>query len=297
MPENIGSQVVTILYYRAANSSIVNKRFQGIRQTGIYSGGYLSYVDDDTAKISTLVCEISDGTYQVRIETEDTVNLAVASATPYIVLRWAYTGAITDYMELLAVAVGDIAANDIVVGKCKFDGSDLNGFDYQDSSYPRSTPNTQDLFLKVEATPDTELRVRIRAGRIQTNSAVVDINEQKSDLFVAPDSNSRVYLVYVTDAGAIAIDSTGTAAADPSPPTYKGKLVLAEVTISNGDTNITADKIKNVRSCLSPNIIPDGITIEKGTTGLLSSFRVENRTSDPAGGDLKTGKIWIRTDL
>lgn len=256
MPADIGSQIVTILYYRLANSSIVNRRFQGIRKLGIYSGGYLSVVDDENAQIATLVCEISDGTYQVRVETTSTVNLAVASATPYIVLRWIYTGAISDYMELLAVATPAANGNDIVVGKCTFDGSDdLNGFDYQDSSYPRTTPNTQDLFLRIEATPDTELRVRIRAGRIQTNNGVVDISDQKSPLLVPPDSNSRIDLIYVTDAGVIALDSSGTPAANPSPPSYDGKLVLAEVTISNGDINITADKIKDVRSFLASSLV------------------------------------------
>lgn len=256
MPANIGSQTVTILYYAFAASGIVNKRFQGVREKGIYSGGYLSVVDDTHAQISTLVCEISDGTYQVRIETGTTVNLGVAQATPYIVLRWTYTGAVTDYMELLAVVTPTV--NDLVVGKCTFDGGGhLNGFNYQDSSYPRTTPDTQDLFLKVESTAATELRVRIRAGRIQTSSATIDIADQKSNLFVPPAANSRIDLVYITNVGVVAIDSSGTPAANPSPPNYNGKLVLAEVTVSNGDTDIVASKIKDVRSFVSLSI-PSG---------------------------------------
>jgi len=268
MPADTGSQVVTILYYTAANSSIINKRFQGIRQTGIYSGGYLSVVDNTHAQISILVCEISDGTYQVRVETTSTVNLLVAVGTPYIVLRWTYTGAVTDYMELLAVATP--TTNDVVIGKCTFDGSShLNGFSYQDTSYPRLTPNTQDLFLNVESTVDTELRVRIRAGRIQTNDCVVDIADQKSDLFVPPSSNSRIDLVYISDVGVITIDSSGTAAASPSAPAYKGKLVLAEVTLTVGDTNIVVSKIKDVRNFLSSTPAPDDTTIEKNSEGKL----------------------------
>jgi hypothetical protein len=254
MPADVGTQTVTILYYRAANSAIVNKRFQGIRQTGIYSGGYLSVVDDENCQISTLVCEISDGTNQVRVETAATVNIAVAVATPYVVLRWTYTGAITDYMEILAVA--SPAANDIVVGLCTFDGSDdLNGFTYQGVAgvNKRKTPNTMDLFLKVEETPTSELRVRIRAGRVTTFAGSVDISDQLSSTFTAPVSNSRIDLIYVTEAGVIAV-VTGTAAASPSVPSYGGKMVLAEITIASTDVNIAASAIKDVRNFIAASI-------------------------------------------
>jgi len=297
MPENVGNQTVTILYRSPANSSVVNKRFQDIRQVGIYKGGYLSIVDSSHAKLSPLVCEISDGTYQVRVETASEVSsIAVSSSTPYVVLRWQYTGSDDDYMEILAVSTP--SSNDLVVGKCVFDGGgNLNGFDYQDDDYPRTTPHTQDLFLKVEPSESNELRVRIRAGRVQTGSGVVYIADQKSDLFTPPDSGSRIDLVYITDEGSVAIDSSGTPGTDPSPPSYDGRLVLAEVTLSAGDTNITADKIRDVRSFLSYPLLPDGETIERNSEGKIASYRIENRTDDPSGGDLTTGRIWLRTDL
>lgn len=252
MPADVGTQTVTILYYRAANSSIVNKRFHEIRQVGLYKGGYLSIVDDANCQLSLLICEISDGTNQVRVETTVAVNIGVASATPYVVLRWTYTGAITDYMEILAVATP--AANDIVVGLCTFDGSDdLNGFNYQHATYPRTTPNTQDLFLKVEATPASELRVQIRAGRVTTFNSSVDISDQLSTTLSAPVSNSRIDLIYVTTTGVIAV-VTGTAAASPSVPDYGGKMVLAEITIASTDVNIAASAIKDVRNFLTPSI-------------------------------------------
>lgn len=284
MPANVGNQIVTILYYRAANSSIVNKRHKGIRQVGIYSGGYLSIVDASNAQLATLICEISDSTHQVRVETGSAINIAVALATPYVVLRWAYTGAITDYMEIKVVATP--AANDVVVGKCTFTGGgDLQGFDYGDSDYPRTTPGIQDLFLKVEATPDTELRVRVRAGRIQSASGVYDVADQKSDLFVVPGANSRVYLVYIdTSDGTVKINSTGVAAVSPTAPDYGGQVVLAEVTLASTDTNITVDKIKDVRNFITPFVQPDDITLEKKSDGRL-------QVKDDGIGDDQLGNI------
>jgi hypothetical protein len=234
---------------------------------GIYKGGYITLVPPSDVSLSALVCEISDGTHQVRVETTDAVSLAVAKTTKeYVVLRWTYTGvAADDYMAILAVA--SPLTNDVIVGKCSFTVPGvLQGFDYGE----RSDPDIQHLFLQVEPTGDVELRVRIRGGRIQTNSGVVDIPDQLSDLFTPPTSNSRVYLVYVTAAGAIAIDSSGTALATPVAPSYKGKLVLAEVTLTAGDTSITADKIQDVRNWITQPIVLDGTTIALDSSGKLA---------------------------
>jgi len=268
MPADVGQQVVSILYYSIATSDNVNRRHVDIRKTGIYKGGYLTVTDASHAQLSPLACEITDGSHQVKVETTVAVNIVVAQATPYIILRWSYAGATSDYMEIKAVAKP--VSNDLVVGRCDFIGAELNGISYGDSSYPRSTPNVQDLFLKVESTGETELRVRIRAGRIQSATAVIAINDQKSNLFTRPASNSKVYLVYVDPStGAIGIDSSGTAAADPTAPSYSGKLVLAEVTLSSTDTSIPASKIKDVRPFITPRAIPDGVTIDYDANGKL----------------------------
>jgi len=264
MPGDQGSQIVSIIFHASAQSSIVNRRHKDTRMLGIYTGGYITPVPPSNVSLSPLVCEISDGTHQVRVETTKAVSLPVAKATEWVVLRWTYTGvAADDYMAILAV--DSPLTNDIVVGKCSFTVTgDLLGFDYSE----RSDPDIQHLFLRVEPTGGTELRVRIRGGRIQTNSGVVDIADQTSDLFTPP-TLSKVYLVYVTAAGVIAIDSSGTASATPVAPSYKGKLVLAEVTLASTDTSITADKIEDTRSWIIQPTVPDGTTLELDSNGKL----------------------------
>ncbi len=270
MPTNVGDQTVSIIYHNIANSSVVNKRHKGIRKTGIYAGGYITLVPPLNVSISPLICEVTDGTHQVRIQTAEAVNIAVASGTPYVVLRWVYAGAVSDYMQILAVATP--ATNDLVVGLCSFTGGGiLQGKSYSE----RSNPNVYDLFLKVEPTEDVELRVRIRGGRIQTNSGVIDISDQLSDYFTPPSSpNSKVYLVYLNaTTGAVTIDSSGTPAVSPVAPSYNGKLVLAEVTLAYDDTDVTADKIKDVRDFITSPTLPDDIMIEKDADGKLTTKR------------------------
>ncbi len=117
--------------------------------------------------------------------------------------------------------------------------------------------NPMDLFLKAEATADTELRVRVRGGRVQTGSATIEIPDQKSGLFDEASlgaGESRIDLVYLTIAGVVSIQK-GTAAINPSVPAYDGKSVIAEVTITDGDTNISSSAIKDVRNQLSLNLL------------------------------------------
>jgi len=267
MATNTGSQTVTLLYGANVDSRIINRRFQDVRKVGVYSGGYLSVVDNTHAGLSTLTCEISDGTYQVKISTGASVSIAVAVATPYIVLRWSYTGSSTnDYMSFNAVA--SPSTNDVVVGKCTFTGGgNLQGFDYSE----RTTPNIQDLFLKVEPTETTELRVRVRAGRVQNGKQTIQISDQKTSVFTLPAANSKVYLVYVNRAsGAILIDSSGTAAASPAAPDYGGKLVLAEITLASTATNITAANITDVRDFSNTCYPLDSDVFEIGSSGEIS---------------------------
>jgi len=274
MAANTGSQTVTILYHSKVNNTLVNRRFVNIRETGIYSGGYLSVVDNSHASLSTLICEITDGTYQVKITTGEAVVIAVAQATPYVVLRWSYTGSETDdYMSILAVATP--ATNDLIVAECTFTGGgNLQGADYSE----RSTPNTQDLFLKVEPTEDTELRVRVRAGRVYTPTGFVNVPDQKSSLFTVPTSNSRIDLLYInTTTGAVSI-AQGTAGITPVAPSYAGKLVIAEITLTSTSTNITSSMINDTRTFISPYttlFAPDDITLESSG----STLQIKNASS------------------
>lgn len=269
MPDNIGGQKITLLYRTVANSAEVNRRFMDIRQLGIYKGGYLQVVNASTAKLSKLVCEISNGIHQVRGEITDAFveNLTMVKTNrEYVVLRWEYLGDTSDYMEIETVK--NPLPNDLIVGKGIFDGSgNLTEFTYEE----RSTPNTQDLFLKVEAPDSTmvnKMKVSVRAGRIQTNAGMEQINDQLTpSAFTHSGGGLTEYgLVYVTSSGVIQIVN---ASGNTSIPLYNGKLVLAVVALKSTDTVITQDMILDVRNWITAPTIPDGETIERSSNGKL----------------------------
>jgi len=311
MPADIGSQIITLKFFDPVDSYVVNRLAKETRRLGIYTGGYLTRISDISVSLAPLACEIGDGTYQVRGETQAAVTVAVSSALPYVVLRWVYTASASiDYMDFVAVALGSILSTDIVVGKCVFAGSTLTGFDYA----LRTNPVILALFLKAEALAVPSMRVMVRAGRVSYGSGNYEIAVQESPLFVAPTSNSRIDLLQINTLGAVII-TQGVAAASPAVPNYGGLVTLAEVTLGVGQTTILSSNIKDVRGFVSVatndavlvtgNQTVAGVKTFTSQVVLLAGanfsqqqavgMRIENRTSDPATP--ATGQVWLRTDL
>jgi hypothetical protein len=231
-------------------------------------------VSNTEVELSPLVAEIGDGTVQISVRTavEATLKAAtldsgsISSATPYIVLRWSYVAQANNYVEVHAIAsVAAAQANDIIVGKCTFSGATLTGFDYTD----RTPLNVQNVFLRVEATEDTEMYEWVRGGRVQNVTQYITVPEQKVGPFTVPLSYSRIDLVYVDNNGVPQIQQ-GVAAPSPVAPGYVGKLVLAQVRVVNGDTNIAASRITDVRSFLVAPAIPDDSSLELNSNGKLA---------------------------
>ena len=91
MPADIGSQTITVKFFDPVDSDVANRIGIGVRKKGIYSGGYITKINNTTVSVSAFDCEIGDGTYQVRGATAIAVNVTVSAATPYVVIRWAYS--------------------------------------------------------------------------------------------------------------------------------------------------------------------------------------------------------------
>jgi hypothetical protein len=282
MPSDIGTQTITVKFFDPVDSSVANRIGLDVRKLGIYSGGYLTKVDNTTVTLSPFTCEIGDGTYQVRGKTEDDVNITIAVATPYIVLRWIYTGSANDdYIDFKYLALGSILSTDIVVGKGVFSGSTLTGFDYTS----RTNPDVQALFLKVEppdAASTSQMKVRIRAGRVNYGAVNYDVLLQESPLLVAPGSNSYIGIVQVDRTGAVSV-TYGSAAASPTAPDYGGLVTLAEITIASGCSAITAAMIKDVRAFIGSTLyIP--LAIANGGTGSATKNFVDLTTAQSVAG-------------
>jgi hypothetical protein len=240
------AQKIDIQFFDPADANQLNLRFSEIRKIGVYTGGYLTKVSDSQISVSNLVCEISDGTYQIKCKTDAAELVTVSIAAPYVVLRWLYTGHSSDLVQFLGVA--SPVANDLVVGQCLYTGSILSGFDYT----LRSIPNIADFFLRVIPTIPASMQVRILPGKINYGIRNYDVIDQISSVFTAPSSLTRIDALYIDSDGIVKIlpgaEGAGSAA------NYAGRLVIAEITLTVGMTTITAASIKDVRSFLSGNM-------------------------------------------
>ena len=304
---NHGTQSMTFHYFQDAKQSEFAEKDIDIRPCGIYSGGHLTRVSNTEITLSLLVAEIGDGSAQISVRTALDATLkaatldsgSISSATPYIVLRWAYVATANNYVEVHAIAsVAAAQANDIIVGKCVFSGATLTGFDYTD----RTLLNVQNVFLRVEATEDTEMYVWVRGGRVHNSTQCNTVPEQKVGPFAVPGApNSRIDLVYIDDDGDPQI-LQGVAAPSPSAPSYGGRLVVAQVRVVNGDSDIPSSRISDVRSFIAPTlaaitelfssngyvVLSNGLVIQWGTKNIPANI-TENITLPMA---YPTAHLW-----
>ena len=274
---NHGNQTINFSYFDEATGELMGTQNLGITPLGIYSGGYLTKVSDSSVTLSSFIANVRSSTHQVSVRSSASATLnsstldsgAISAATPYLVMRWNYVETPGNYVEIHAIALANRQQYDVMIGRCLFSGSTLTGFDYSD----RTVPVAQSHCLKVEATPETEMYVRVRGGVVNIGLSKVVIPDQKVGPFAVPSAGlSRIDLVYVTYAGAVAIQQ-GTPASTPTVPSYVGKMVLAEVRVVNGDTNITWGRITDARSFLSYPSIPDEETIGLNSSGRLYAIR------------------------
>jgi len=278
---NFGNQKSTVHFFDALDSTIVDKigftltnLGQNIRKVGIYEGVWLTKISDTSVEVGSGEIEILsennqlDGTKrQIRVAFQNIETLTVSSATPYVILRYTFAASLTHYVDMFAVAVGSIQVNDLVVGRALYSGPTLTGFEY----ILRSEPLVFDKFLKIEPTVVASMKLIVRKGRFNYGLQNFDVFTQESPTFVAPGAQSRIDLLYLDTDGLVKI-STGVQAASPVPPEYESKIVLAEVTLSAGQTQILAAHIKDVRSFLSSGSA--FVTSGGGVAGQATRFKL-----------------------
>jgi hypothetical protein len=242
---------IHINYFDPVINPNVNAVGLDVRKLGIYSGGYLSNSGDNvTTVVSPFTCEIGDSAAtaleQIRCQTTSNTSVTTSTTNTLVVLRWTYaTNSTTNYPYLYAIVPGAQLATDVIIGKVVYAGSVWTSTDYT----LRTNPNIQDVFLKVEPTVAASMNVRIRAGRVNYGSSNLNIIDQLSPTLSAPGSNSWIALIQITTSGVIKNPPTyGSSSVSPTAPDYGGLVTLAEVTLTSGQTTITASSIKDVRA-------------------------------------------------
>ena len=280
---NHGNQNVNYSFFDELRQEDWARKDNYITPRGIYSGGYLTVSGSDFL-LSPFKVEIGDGNIQVSIGTNSdavisdaTLDSGTLSANKYIVLRYGYVYDPLNWLEVHSVSTP--LTNDIVVGK-------ISGVGGTVSYSERTEPNTLDYRLKV--IPASGLYVRLQGGMIQTATGYVKVSNKLVGPFSTPPvPSSRKDLVYIDSSGVPQI-LQGAASISPFvAPAYNGRLVLAEVLVSNGVTTLPASVIRDVRTSLVANYVPP-VQVEVDAVGVTT-------TKDSLGNPLLVNTVYKAT--
>jgi hypothetical protein len=293
---NKGSQNVFFQYGDPLTGAEFGAKETKVSALGIYDGGLLSIVDNTSVTVSSWTAVITDGTTTVTARAGASYDVSgVSSTNRNIILRWSYNTRNDWYVDVLAVADGSVATNDLVVGRVVYSGAVITGFNYA----TRSVPMSLEHFLRVVPTVPASMRVVVKSGWCNYGTSRLFIATQLSSNFTPPVSNPRIDVIYVDSVGALQI-LTGTEAVSPTAPAYGGKIVLAEISLTVGMSAIATSNIVDARGIVfaASNANFVDLTTDQTIQGIKNfagGIVIESRTSDPSSP--ATGRIWLRSDL
>jgi len=276
-----GNTTSYIDFQDSVSSAPLNQRFINRFPTGIYYGADLSIISNTSVSVSQFDIEITDGTHLMKATSSGANTVTVSPTNIYVYFTWTYTGTANDVPALGAGST--VPSNAVLVGQCVYSGSTLQGFNLTN----RNDAPSFGKFCFVEPTNPASLSVKVRAGSVASNTQTYFIVEQPVLLSTSGLSagQSVINVVVVNSSGGIAI-VTGTPATTGSQiaPSYGGAIPLALITLTYGQTTITATSIQDARSFLVFPYVPSSVVILPTYSG-----------SDPVSP--VNGQIWLRTDL
>lgn len=102
--------------------------------------------------------------------------------------------------------------------------------------------------LEADDDPANSLKVFVNSGRYATDGqSTKSFTGQMSGAFVAPTTNNRIDILYITLGGALSIHQGSEAITPVAPPYPADATAIAEVTLYPGITEITSDDFVDVR--------------------------------------------------
>lgn len=244
---NTGNQTISFSYKEPGKSENFNKSTFGLFPKGFYSGGTLTYLTSSTIRLSTFSIFLEDSPTKigVRISTGSDVDLTVGSATPYIIIRYVWLNAQNNYADVFAVASGDLLVDDIIVGKCVYNGANVlqTTFDYtKRTTSSIKTNSSKENNFKVEAEEPYANTVYVNGGNALIEGVLTTISSASSPT-ISATTLGRIDLVYLNSSGVISVlEGTDSGSpVSPTPPTES--IILGSIIRGSAETVIRGDQI------------------------------------------------------
>lgn len=247
---NKGNQERTFYFKEEMTSVKFNKVNYGLHSTGIYLGGEFVKISNTEIEVTPMLVAFEEKVEEmlIRIKTTENVSVQVAPATPYIVARYTWVALEENYMDIVATAYASLEADDIILGKLKFDGSNLSeDYDYSRKGWSEEYYRQRPRF-KVYASEPYDDRVMISPGKVFYNNKTVELTvETQSPQFTFPITSGRIDLVCIDSNDNTVKILTGVDSATPKQPDiYENYLIVGKVTFPSGATVVSGDYIETI---------------------------------------------------
>ena len=246
---NYGNQIITYNFRGPGQSEYFNKLNYDILPRGIYTGGNLIKNTVNSVKVTASTVYVKDfsNKISVKINIKEDVIIGVAEQKPYIIGRFKWSGFGNDFLQIYADDFNSIEDDDIIFGRCVYLNGELKDqFDYTRREKPfLADIKIESIRLKVISTEPFSRRVKVKAGGIQTANKSIFINDTLSPE-LSDTINGRTDLICINSDGEI-YTVEGEDSVSPITPSYRGRLVLAEVSRGPGESFITEADITNIK--------------------------------------------------
>ena len=283
-------QTITFRYNSDATAQIFNGVNYELTPTGIYNGFTLTRITNSLVSLSTGACFIQDSANNVgtRISTGAAEEISVSSTTPYIILRWGWANTANNYMDMLAVSFAGILPDDLIVGRCIYDGAGttLSGnFDYtRRSVYFLETIKTQNSYLKVLPTEPYSAQIAVSAGILNSTSGQILVSGGDYPTGgITPTTNGRHDLVFINTSGQVEV-LEGIDSSSPVAPAYGTRKVIAEIRRGAARNSINGFDIYQVLTSYDMTAQPTDLLIADAGN-FYGATNVESALQEIAGSD------------
>lgn len=241
---NLGGQVFTFSFKQEGTGVTFNRILHKVLPVGILSmsnNERLEKISNSIVEIPPFRAMLQDTSTEVAVNmyTTSNVSITVTPATPYIVGTWTWMNTEDNYMAFTVKSFDDLSPTDIIFGKCEYNGTELEGFDYTRRTWSKDHYEgiTSDFNFRVTSVEPSEGQVipagygkiKVGIGKAYIGGKEVVFNSpvysQNISLSV---TNEKKILVSIDSSGNIQLTESADEN-DPATPDFPSNMLTVGI--------------------------------------------------------------------
>ena len=241
---NLGGQVFTFSFKQEGTGVTFNRILHKVLPVGILSmsnNERLEKISNSIVEIPPFRAMLQDTSTEVAVNmyTTSNVSITVTPATPYIVGTWTWMNTEDNYMAFTVKSFDDLSPTDIIFGKCEYNGTELEGFDYTRRTWSKDHYEgiTSDFNFRVTSVEPSEGQVipagygkiKVGVGKAYIGGKEVVFNSPvySQDISLSV-TNEKKILVSIDSSGNIQLTESADEN-DPATPDFPSNMLTVGI--------------------------------------------------------------------